>query len=376
MAKNMEDAEFWLPSEFLCDDFFLEGDETTEPEAEVAGASFSSQLFSGSDSNPSSTVESLTGTESEEESYMACRTQKMARSFFQDDEGSPLLPGDKVKMTRDVMAGSPQCTLSPWSASGKGNPSGPSMVSSPPSTPLEQYKDDAWDLLYDPAWQVRRLRLNDPSNKQHDLQGRGLLRKPPAPISAASDNHSTGYHDTLLTQQQLQAAQFRHLRQQQLVKERESRARGGSCVGGYGEEKRYGRPLGLPPSAWPPLQKPQRQPRPGSGMRAVFLTGAGVRKESTGTGVFLPRRVGAPTESSEKPACWTVLLPARVVQALNLNPEESGARQGYPAGFVLDHDVLLDRANTAFSQQKRSHFRPQHPVVASDDIRLPPEWTY
>ncbi|XP_019705536.1 uncharacterized protein [Elaeis guineensis] len=325
MAKNMEDVELWLPSEFLCDDFFLEGDKTTEADAEVAGASFSSELYSGSDSNPSSVVESPTPTvtESEEEGYMACLTQEMAHSFLQDDEGSPLLPGDNVK-TREIMAGSPQSTLSPWSASGKGNPVGPSIVPSPSLTPVEQDED----LLYDAALQVRRLRLNDPSNK-HNIQDRGLLRKPPPPISTASNNHSTGYHDAHLTQQQLRAVQFHHLKQQQLMKGRQSRARGSGCVGVYGEERRYGGPLGLPSSAWPPLQKPQLQPPPDSGMRAVFLTGAGVRKESAGTGVFLPRRVGVPTESREKPACWTVLLPARVGQTLNLNLEELGSRQRY-----------------------------------------------
>ncbi|KAG1371763.1 hypothetical protein COCNU_16G008570 [Cocos nucifera] len=336
----MEDVEFWLPSELLCDDFFLEGDKTTEAKAEVAGASFSSELYSGSDSNPSSTVESP--TESEKEGYMACLTQKMAHSFLQDDEGSPLVPGDNVK-TREIGAGSPESPLSPCSApSRKGNPVGASIVPSPSLTPLEQDED----LLNDAAWQVRQLRLNDPSNK-HNFQGRGLLRKPPPPISAASNNHSTVYHDAHLTQHQLQAAQFHHLKQHQLMKGRQSRARGGGgggggCVGGYGEERRYGRPLGLPSSAWaPPFQKPQLQPPPGSGIIAVFLTGAGVRKESAGTGVFLPRRVGAPTKSREKPACRTVLLPARVVQTLDLNLEELGSRQRYAAGFVFDHGKIL-----------------------------------
>jgi len=36
-------------------------------------------------------------------------------------------------------------------------------------------------------------------------------------------------------------------------------------------------------------------------------------------------------------ACSTVLLPARVVQALNLNVEDLGARPIYPGGFALDH---------------------------------------
>lgn len=80
---------------------------------------------------------------------------------------------------------------------------------------------------------------------------------------------------------------------------RQGRARGGGVgVGGYGIEGRgVARPLGLPP----PLQTQQQQPQPGSGMRAVFLAGPGARRESAGTGVFLPRRVGTPTESLKKP---------------------------------------------------------------------------
>jgi hypothetical protein len=35
--------------------------------------------------------------------------------------------------------------------------------------------------------------------------------------------------------------------------------------------------------------------------------------------------------------CSTVLVPARVVQALNLNLDDLGAQPRYPGGFVLDH---------------------------------------
>lgn len=67
---------------------------------------------------------------------------------------------------------------------------------------------------------------------------------------------------------------------------------------------RNSRPLGLSPSAWPPLQAPQQQQQQtqqeGSGMRVVFLGTPGSRKECAGTGVFLPRRVGNPPEMRKK----------------------------------------------------------------------------
>ncbi|KAJ6352434.1 hypothetical protein OIU76_001628 [Salix suchowensis] len=59
----------------------------------------------------------------------------------------------------------------------------------------------------------------------------------------------------------------------------------------------------------------------GPGMQAVFLDSG---KKSSGTGVFLPQRAGTNMQSSKKPACAPVLLPARVVQALNINVHEIG----------------------------------------------------
>lgn len=100
MAKDMEDTEILLPSEFLCDDFFLEGVRTGKAEAEVLGTCFSTQLCPASDTNPTSPVDSAT-TKSDEEDYMAGLTQKMAHSFLQDDDAndSPVPAGDIAKVS-------------------------------------------------------------------------------------------------------------------------------------------------------------------------------------------------------------------------------------------------------------------------------------
>lgn len=73
-----------LPSDILCDGFFLGGDAGGgDGKASFAG----SYLFS-CDSNLSSPVESVAETEGsdEEEDYVAGLTKQMARYFLQDDE--------------------------------------------------------------------------------------------------------------------------------------------------------------------------------------------------------------------------------------------------------------------------------------------------
>lgn len=58
-----------------------------------------------------------------------------------------------------------------------------------------------------------------------------------------------------------------------------------------------GKPLNLSASAWPPVERAQN----GSGMRAVLLgSHVGRKRESSGTGVFLPRTSGAPTGTRRK----------------------------------------------------------------------------
>lgn len=106
---------------------------------------------------------------------------------------------------------------------------------------------------------------------------------------------------------------------QQMV---QNRGRNSEYVGA-----RNSRPLGLSPSAWPPLQQAQPQPQSqpqsqqqqnGSGMRAVFLGTPGGKRECAGTGVFLPRRVDSPSDTRRKPGLLSdyVLLQLSVCDGL------------------------------------------------------------
>lgn len=78
---------------------------------------------------------------------------------------------------------------------------------------------------------------------------------------------------------------------------------------GFQSNGGYERQLGFSESAWPPVQIQRQnhlnqppQHRGGSGMRAVFLGGSGVKRECAGTGVFLPRGYGInnPSECRRK----------------------------------------------------------------------------
>ncbi|CAN1766043.1 hypothetical protein LINPERHAP1_LOCUS9809, partial [Linum perenne] len=106
----------------------------------------------------------------------------------------------------------------------------------------------------------------------------------------------------------------------------------------------------------------------GGEMRAIFLDSGG--KSSTGTGVFLPKHTGTTKNS---PGCSPVLLPARVVQALNLNVNELGLQLTRRQSDSKHCSKLPGHCN--------NHTTPT-PIVdppnenASPELLLPKEWTY
>lgn len=345
MAEKFEGGEFWLPAEFLDEDFFVK-------ESRPAQQRGNNRPFYAGDF--------MMESESEEEDYIAGLTRQMAHSFLGDEKVSSAL-------NSKIMGTSPQSTLSDagaWSASSRGSPNGPSQVSSPPSTPLDQNIDDAWDLLYAAAGQVGKLKQNEQSS-----HGRGLLIPPKKPLANAKIPPASAYRSCspFLTQQQLRVAQFQQLKRDQMIKHHLSAA-----WGGENRAARNNRSMGVSPFTWPPPQRRQQ----GSGMRALFLNSSGTRRESAGTGVFLPRRVGAHNDTRKKPACSSVLLPAKVVHALNLNLEETEIYPRYPTYFSFDHDIPSHRDNVSIPLQKPQQRRPSPSFVSGHEVRLPQEWTY
>ncbi|XP_076907919.1 uncharacterized protein LOC143564568 [Bidens hawaiensis] len=115
-------------------------------------------------------------------------------------------------------------------------------------------------------------------------------------------------------------------------------------------------------------------------MRAVFLGNPSVKRESTGTGVFLPRQTGASTEPVKKRGCSAVLLPDSVVQALDLKLETVGAESqllsrcnGGPLASDYDAEIMY-RKSVMMAQQRRTIHR--QPPEALAELPLPQEWTY
>lgn len=93
-----------------------------------------------------------------------------------------------------MVSGSPQSTLTKvgsWSGrstmSSNGSPNGPSQVSSPPTTPLA-VENDPWELIYQAAGQIARLKMSgaDGFNSNPGILGPPKRLSTPPPLKNSS----------------------------------------------------------------------------------------------------------------------------------------------------------------------------------------------
>ncbi|KAM0050799.1 hypothetical protein Hdeb2414_s0007g00227981 [Helianthus debilis subsp. tardiflorus] len=140
-------------------------------------------------------------------------------------------------------------------------------------------------------------------------------------------------------------------------------------------------PLLPSPPHWKNYSKPDQKTKyptnwaaGGPGMQAVFLASG---QRSGGTGVFLPRTAGTDVEKPRKPAFAPILLPSRVVQALNLNIHELGLqikpREHNNNVKGLECDRIRTKKNKDMSSQTCVITQNRS---SSPEIFLPKEWTY
>uniref|UniRef100_A0A1J3D4F6 Uncharacterized protein n=1 Tax=Noccaea caerulescens TaxID=107243 RepID=A0A1J3D4F6_NOCCA len=128
--------------------------------------------------------------------------------------------------------------------------------------------------------------------------------------------------------------------------------------------------------------------RPRSGVKAVFVDGSGSRTGSGGTGVFLPRGHGTVEESRKKSGCSTVIIPARVVEALKVHFDKLGVPSTFSSDIPPFHDALLvsmknkNNRSKKSSSSTRAKSGPSYMVETSAESHqeppadLPHEWTY
>ncbi|KAK3206382.1 hypothetical protein Dsin_020428 [Dipteronia sinensis] len=300
-----------------------------------------SSCFGSSDSGSgfSSSVESEEEEEEsdpeEQDDYFAELSRQMAHYMLQDDDKHEKSWG----LTR-----LPQSTLrlsSPFGSNHE-SPKGPSREPSPPPTMIEE---------------LEKTKINNHfcNHQNNEFQSKQAL-----------------------IDDQIRAIQFFKLKQEQAMKQ----------LGQKKQFKQHHQKTNRPPSSTTSnsyqTQTQTHQQQPGSGMRAVFLGGStSSRAGSCGTGVFLPRGIGySPDQSRKKQGCATVLIPARVVQALKQHFDKvgGGGSGGVPSGFngrrstfPLQHDanVAGGRKNSLYKQQQQ-----QSQSMNKQEMGLPQEWTY
>ncbi|CAL0316160.1 unnamed protein product [Lupinus luteus] len=115
----------------------------------------------------------------------------------------------------------------------------------------------------------------------------------------------------------------------------------------------------------------QRVANGGPGMQLFFLKSS---QRSCGTGVFLPQRATTNFQPTKKPACAPVLLPARVVEALNLNVHALVDNCNPRCRSVNNNNSAKKKSDDQKDASKQRYVISQKQNSA--EIFLPKEWTY
>lgn len=289
-----------------------------------------------------------------DEDFITELTHQMSQFMLQEDIddsfdfSSIASQSHNSELSWDLIS-SPDSTL--WSpvSCNQGSSEGSSQNSSPPATPCWKTKTYA-NVVKGVEKNTKKLKETATSKQNHgsDIQ------------SFKSSNIDRFSSHKALIEEQIKAIELRkkhYIKQQNEAKEEiQKQGNGGNCT----------RPR-------PHLTRPAPLQTSGGGMmQAVFLGGSGSR---SGTGVFLPRAgtVVAPSESTKKKGkgCSTVLIPARVVQALQLHFDKTAPKV---VGVPPLRDLVLNHREGMFSLE--NHQSTKAATDVQNDMILPQEWTY
>ncbi|XP_042020171.1 uncharacterized protein LOC121767902 [Salvia splendens] len=116
----------------------------------------------------------------------------------------------------------------------------------------------------------------------------------------------------------------------------------------------------------------------GSGMRAIFLGGPGSRNAPSGTGVFLPRVTNNPVHQNKKSGLSTVLIPTRVLEALELHfTKFPDSAIPLSMSASTNHSSPRDERMRSEGQGDNHTMFEVEPPNKIDAMQiLPQEWTY
>lgn len=249
-----------------------------------------------------------TETESDEDDILLAElTRQLARSNLQ-------VSSCPVHSKGYVLSSSPQSTLCGClcnqSSSGE-SPNGPVSPSQLPprekdnSSSNTNTNNATLDLLHKAAGEVARLKMRTEKSTGtgfFDCSQKGLLYPSPLRIPDHFNPpvyfHPQFHHLPPMLWAPSNGMQYNQPKQQ--PQNRATKNNSSNKSNNKSTTNNNNRPLGLPLSAWPPLQaqaQAQAQAHPMPPTPPMFV---GPKRECTGTGVFLPRRVTTPNEPRKK----------------------------------------------------------------------------
>lgn len=349
MAEDLDDGEFWLPPHFLTDDDILMDFGFSPPTKPDQGGLMDHGFTSNSDLDFTS---GSTETESDEEDIvLAGLTRKMGRVAL-EDSSCP------VHSKGTVLSSSPQSTLCGCvcnQGSSRDSPSGPVSPPQPPPKDNEKDSNATLDLLNKAAGEVARLKMktDDSSNNNNckkstgtgffDCSQKGILYPAPLrnpdlfpPLYFQPQFH----HFPPMVWSPSVGAQYNQPKQQPPQQNRATKNNNNQ----NNKSTNNNRPLGLPPSAWPPLQAQNQAQAHNMQPAPVFPR---PKRECAGTGVFLPRRV-TPSDTRKK-------------SEGNTNTTKTKNGKG---------------SQSQSQSTNRRNSRTTQASANQGDIQLPQEWTY